>query len=287
MMISFAACGSDCFQTRSRSTATVLASLKTAMMTDTFMVTWMDRANSMFRLVLAQVGSPEFGISCVRSDCFPCLLRCGSAYLGRTSCAPPLLHHDQEMISHTANHRPSGHTPIQSPQALVPARMFLANPRQVRRRCEHTQPAIVLEREIRFEGSIELAWTVVAGPDGVIIHADGHDIARKAQFRPSPTSTPQIMSKLPRADPADHREHERASGVEQARTFPRHVGEVGNAIERAEVRVRAVKHALAFQAVQLVSTHGERSYPIRQVLALGTVAGPLHHLRRPIGGRYM
>src|SRR6266446_6358896 len=144
------------------------------------------------------------------------------------------------MISHPANHRPTGHTPIQAPQPLVPASVLLTHPRQIGRWRKHAQSAKVLEREFRFETSIELAWAVVVRPDGVVIHADRHHVARKTHFRPRPSPTLQIMCNLPWADPADHREHERAAGPEQASTFAGHFGKIGNAIERAKIRVRAV-----------------------------------------------
>src|SRR5258708_1316778 len=143
---------------------------------------------------------------------------------------------------------------------------------------------MLFEREVRFERSIKLAGTRVARPKGVIIHAYGYHIAGEPYSRSSPAPTPQVMRKLPRAEAADHREYKRGARLEQARTFARYVGQVGYAIERAEIGIGTIIDALPVEALQLMSAHRNRPYPIGQVLAFRTVAGPLYHLRRPIGG---
>src|ERR1700722_11409806 len=162
------------------------------------------------------------------------------------------------MITPRADHRISAYTPVEAPQPVVPAKMFLAHPRQIWRRREYAQSAIVFEREVRLERSIKLARTIVARPNGVIVHAYGYHIAGEPYFRSRPAPTPQVMRKLPRAEAADHCEYKRAAGLEQARTFARHVGQVGYTIERAEIGVGAIIGALPVEALQFVSANRDR-----------------------------
>src|ERR1700687_4715359 len=152
--------------------------------------------------------------------------------------------------------------------------MFLAHPRQIWWWCEDAQPTIVLKCEMRFEGSIEFARSVVPSPNRVVIHAYGYRVAGKPYSRPRPVPASQVMRNLPRAKPPDHREHERAPGPEQASAFARDIGKVGHAIERPKIGVRAIVDALSVHAVQLVGTHRKCAHTIRHVLALGAVAGP-------------
>src|SRR5580698_3035885 len=111
------------------------------------------------------------------------------------------------MIAQPADHGKPAHAPVKAPQSVVQAGVFLAHPRQIRRRREDAQTAIVFEREMGLEGSIKLARSIVACPNGVAIHADRYDIAGESYSRSGPTSTPQIMSEFPRAVAADHCEY--------------------------------------------------------------------------------
>src|SRR5258707_1196870 len=191
------------------------------------------------------------------------------------------------MITPPADQRISAYAPVEAPQPVVPAGVFLAHPRQIWRRREDTQSAIVFEREMRFEGSIKLARTIVARPYGVVIHVYGYYIAGEPYSRSGPTPTPQIMCKLPRAEAADNCKYKRAARLEEARTFSRHVGQVGYAIERAEIGIGTIIDALPVETLQFMSAHRDRPYPIGQILAFRTVAGPPYHLRRPIGSSDM
>ena len=124
----------------------------------------------------------------------------------------------------------------------------------------------MLEREVRFEGRVELARTVVASPDRVVVHLNGDGAARETHDRPAPAALPQVVRNLPGADPADHREHQGAARLQQARAFVRDVGEVRDAIERAEIGVGAIVATLAVQTLQLVGSDGDRAHALGQTL---------------------
>src|SRR5450631_2179195 len=191
------------------------------------------------------------------------------------------------MITHPADYRPSGHAPIQAPQPLVQARMFFADPSQIGRWCENAQSAEIFQREMAIESSIKFARAVIARPNGMVVHLDRHDFAGKAHFRPRPSTPPQVMGNFPGTEPADHREYERTTGLEQARTFARHVSQVWHAIQWAEIGVGTVKDRVSVQALQFMSAHCDCTHTLREVRALRTVAGPLYHPRRPVGRRYL
>src|ERR1700692_682999 len=103
-----------------------------------------------------------------------------------------------------------------------------------------------------LEKTIQLTWPERARPDGVLVHTDGHGVAGKAYFDPRPAPPPQIMGNFPWAEPADYREHQRTAGPQQASAFAGHQSKIRHAIERAEIRVRAVILGGCAQALKLV-----------------------------------
>src|SRR5882762_541016 len=104
------------------------------------------------------------------------------------------LRHDyQEVITHCTQHRPPGCPPLHAPQPLIPVRVPLSDPSEIRRWREHAQPAKVREREVPLECAIELARAVVARPDRVLVHADWHEVAGITDFQPRPLALPQAV----------------------------------------------------------------------------------------------
>src|SRR4029078_12980829 len=117
--------------------------------------------------------------------------------------------------------RPPRDAAIETPETRVPSRVPVAQPREIRRRHEHAEPAEVLEVEVAAKRPIEFTRPVVARPDRALVHADGHDAAREPHRRPRNTAAAQVMRDLPRANAAVHCEHERAAGPEQPCAFAR------------------------------------------------------------------
>ncbi len=93
------------------------------------------------------------------------------------------------------------------------------------------------------------------------------------------------MHDFPRADTPDHCEYERPARFKQPGAFTRHVRQIGHAIERAEIGIRAVIDAFAGQALQFVSADCYRLHKRCHVFSFGTIPRPLHHLWRPVGCR--
>src|SRR5580698_9197294 len=143
------------------------------------------------------------------------------------------------------------------------------------------------ELEIASEGAIELAWSVVASPDGVSVHADGDESASEADSQPRPTPSRGVIADLPRAQASDHREYQRAPGLEQARARARHIREVRHAIECAEIRIRPVKGGILLEPPELMRADPERRDPIGDRLASCALRRAGDHLRGPIRSGYV
>src|SRR5580704_4698347 len=88
----------------------------------------------------------------------------------RRAFASPLPHHHEEVIAHPAQQRPPGYPAINTPQPMIGAWVLLPHPCQIGWWYKQTQPAEVLELEMPLERPVKLARTVVARPDGVLVH---------------------------------------------------------------------------------------------------------------------
>src|SRR5580700_2936558 len=138
---------------------------------------------------------------------------------------------------------------------------------------------------MRREGLEELARRVVARIHVLAVHADAYNAARVAHLDPRPLAAKEIVSDLPGADAADDGEHESAARPQQARALARDLSELGHTVQGAEIRVGPVKHLRPGEPPELVSPYGERLHAILHPLTRSTLAGTLHHARRPIGRR--
>src|SRR5271156_1443705 len=142
------------------------------------------------------------------------------------------------------------------------------------------------ELEIASEGAMKLARRVVSSPDGVSVHADGDESASEADAKPRPTPLRGVIADLPGAQASDHREYQRASGLEQARARARHIREVRHAIECAEIRIRAVKGGILLEPAEFMRADPERHDPIGDRLASRALRRAGDHLRGPIRSDY-
>src|SRR5262245_40103920 len=129
----------------------------------------------------------------------------------------------------------------------------------------------MLERELAPERAIELARPVVARPDRALVHADRNDAPREAHAHARSLAAAYVVRDFPGTNPPDHGEHERAAGPQEARALARDGGEVGHAVERPEVGVRAVVLAVARQLVQLVRADRDSVDPLRNAVSDGAV----------------
>src|SRR6202050_5122307 len=193
----------------------------------------------------------------------------------RRAFASPLPHHHEEVIAQPAHQRPPGYAAINTPQPTIGAAVPLPHRCQIGWWYKQTQPAEVLESEVPLERPIKLARTVVARPDGVLVHSHGHGVAGKAHLDARPVALPQVVDHLPRANAADDAEYERAPRREQPRALAREIREIGHAIERPEIGIRAVIGALSFPPVKLVRTHSDRLDAIGRALAFRPLTRPL------------
>src|SRR3569833_2701473 len=104
------------------------------------------------------------------------------------SSALSLLHHDQKMLAHGAQPRPSGCAAIQTPQPLVEFGVFVVCPSEVGRWSESAQSPMILQRELLLERRVELAREVVPRPDRVIVHVDRDEAASEPDRSSSPAT---------------------------------------------------------------------------------------------------
>src|SRR5262249_37481190 len=114
--------------------------------------------------------------------------------------------HHQEMIAHGTQQGPGAGALIELPQLAVQSAVALANPREIRRRREQAQPPIALQRESGSEGAIELSRSVVAGPDGALVHPDRNGSSRVSDPDARPAAQASVVRHLPGADPPDDAE---------------------------------------------------------------------------------
>src|SRR5258708_2936282 len=133
--------------------------------------------------------------------------------------------------------------------------MSLSHPGQVRRRHKHAQSPIVFKREVALEPPIELAWRVVARPDGMPIHPNRHDVAGKPYFHSRPVPPSGVMGYLPWAPATDHCEHKGAAGLQQTRACSRYVDQVGYAIERTKIGICPVERAFTLEPLKFMSAN--------------------------------
>jgi hypothetical protein len=71
--------------------------------------------------------------------------------------------------------------------------------------------------------------------------------------------------------------------IQQTGAFARDRREVGHAVERTKIGIRAIERAFPLQSVQLVRADGERAQRGRRALAARAFDRALHHLPRPVG----
>src|SRR6185437_4907528 len=139
------------------------------------------------------------------------------------------------------------------------------------------------ERELRRERPIQLERRPIRGPDSVSIHPDRDHPAREADSDPAPVAATRVVADLPRTPTADDREHESPTGPDQARALARDAAQVGYAVERAEVGVRAIVASRPLEAVELLRAERQGAHPLAHERALGARGGPACHERRPVG----
>ena len=156
-------------------------------------------------------------------------------------------------------------------------------PRQVRRRNEQAQRFDAPDAELAVEMAGELARRVVAGPDRPAGHPDRDLAALQPDERPPESTLADVVRDLPGAHAPDHREQAAAARRHHGRQLGRGDGEVVDAVECPEVRVRAVEPLAArHQRRQIVGAGafgGERAD--RHLRGAGR--GALDHRRRPVG----
>src|ERR1700728_5085189 len=157
-----------------------------------------------------------------------------SIAIDSVNCCLALAHHHQEVIAYAAQHGPAGGAAVETPQPLMPAQVPLADPQQVGRRRENAYPTKVDELEVAAEWPIELARCVIARPDCVPIHPDGHHAARVAHAGSRPASAQQVVADLPRADAADHRKDQPRAGFEEACALARHAVELRQTVHGSQ-----------------------------------------------------
>src|SRR5271165_2084250 len=122
------------------------------------------------------------------------------------------------MISDRAQHRPTRRGSIDPPQRFIETWVF-AYPSQIGRRHKNAKSPMVVEYEVAFERTIELAWCVVSRPNRTHIHAHGHNVAAEAHFDARPTPSPCVMNDFPWAHAAYYREHKSSAGLQQSSAF--------------------------------------------------------------------
>src|SRR5579883_1277980 len=197
----------------------------------------------------------------------------------RAQSSRPPLHHHQEVVAEGVEERPSGRETIQPPESLVHATMALAHGGEIRRRRKYTESATSNEPELLGEGPIQLARRVVPRPHGPAVHADRHGAATESNDRATQAASDEVVRDLPRTEASDDCEHERTSRPHEPRALACRRGRIGNAVERTEIRVRAVVAAAPFDASELVGSDGERAHTGRHLLEIGTLARARDHAR--------
>src|SRR6266404_563516 len=144
----------------------------------------------------------------------------------------------------------------------------------------------MLEREVAPERPAELSRRVIARPDSVLVHAYRHGVAREAHFQPRPAPPQRVMDDLPWTYAPDYREHQRTAGLQQSGTCARHIRQIGYAIQRTQIGVRAVKTAFTLEALKLMRADSHCLDAIGHRLLTRAFGGTGNHLRRPVRGGY-
>src|SRR5262249_10859628 len=98
-----------------------------------------------------------------------------------------------------------------------------------------------------LEGAIELARRVGARPQDPLVHAHRLHVLGEAHSHSLPVTLQNVVTDLPRAYPANHREHECTAWLQQSCALLRDDSEVGYAVERPEVRVGSIEQVAPFE----------------------------------------
>src|SRR5215471_11948381 len=111
-----------------------------------------------------------------------------NAFIPTVVMPSPPQHDHQEVIAHASQQRPARRVPVHTPESLIEARVLFPDGSQVRRWRQYTNPTIVFQREVGRESAIELAWRVITGPHGSLVHANGLHVLGEADPRSFPVA---------------------------------------------------------------------------------------------------
>ncbi len=119
-------------------------------------------------------------------------------------------------------------------------------------------------------------------PDGVAVHSHRHEAARVADPDSGPSAAARVVADFPRTDAANHREHERATRLDQASALAGRLAEIRHAVEWAKVGVRSVVGRVGREVPQFLPTESDGRDTVRDTFARCTIRGSAYHLRRPV-----